>query len=198
MKNKKKALLIQRLGAFIVDALIISLLASFIATPFIDEKKNESLQNEALQVVEKMQKNDISVKEYVEEYSTIFYKLARYSGIVTLITLLLDVFYYVIYQVYTKGQTIGKRLMKIRVVSDVGELTTDQMIIRSLIANSILVNIVSFVFMLFISKNMYFYSVAVVESIQYLIVMISVIMIMFRKDGKSIHDLLAHTKVIRE
>ena len=200
MKKKnsnKKALFIQRFGAFIIDILLITVIASIISIPFINENKNEKLQTEAMEIVEKMQNSEITVKEYVEEYSSIYYKLARFSGIVTLITLLLDVFYYVVYQVYAKGQTIGKKIMKIKVVSEDGELTTDQMIIRGLIANSILATIITFSFMLFIPKSVYFYCVSVVELIQYLSIFISVIMIMKRKDGKSIHDMLAHTKVVR-
>lgn len=200
MKKKnsnKKALFIQRFGAYIIDILLIAVIASIISIPFINENKNEKLQTEAMEIVEKMQNSEITVKEYVEEYSSIYYKLARFSGIVTLITLLLDVLYFVVYQVYAKGQTIGKKIMKIKVVSEDGKLTTDQMIIRSLLANSILATIITFSFMLFIPKSVYFYCVSVVELIQYLSIFISVIMIMKRKDGKSIHDMLAHTKVVR-
>ncbi len=200
MKKKNsnnKALFIQRFGAYIIDILLITIIASIISTPFINETKNEKLQTEAMEIVEKMQNSEITLKEYVEDYSSIYYKLARFSGIVTLITLLLDVLYFVIYQVYAKGQTIGKKVMKIKVVSDEGELSTDQMIIRSLLANSILATIITFSFMLFIPKSVYFYCVSVVELIQYLSILISVIMIMRRKDGKSIHDMLAHTKVVR-
>ena len=96
------------------------------------------------------------------------------------------------------GQTFGKKLIKIKIVSDQGDLFMNQMILRSMFSNFILMDIISFIFMLFVSKSYYLYGVFAIETIQYILVVISVLMIMFRKDGCSVHDLLVHTKVVRE
>ena len=88
--------------------------------------------------------------------------------------------------------------MNIKLISDTGELFMNQMIYRSLLANFILVDIISFIFMLVSPKSVYFYGVGLSQFIQYVIVFISIFMIMFRKDGCAIHDKLAHTRVIRE
>ena len=52
--------------------------------------------------------------------------------------------------------------------------------------------------MLFGSKHVYFYSVAIFTMIQFIMIVISAIMIMNKNDGRALHDKIVHTKVIRE
>ena len=87
--------------------------------------------------------------------------------------------------------------MKIKVISDDGELFVNQMIYRSLLSNFILMDLICFGLMLFSPKNIFFFGSVIVEFIQYIIVLISAIMIMRKNDGCAIHDKLAHTTVVR-
>ena len=66
-----------------------------------------------------------------------------------------------------------------------------------MIINSILVNIISVSFLVFGSRDIYFYGVGTIEGIQYIIILISALMVMFRKDSRGLHDLVSNTKVIR-
>ncbi len=193
-----KALFFQRLVAFLIDVFLVSLVVSILSIPFTRGEEVDSLQEDATQLMEKFSTNDVSMEEFTSEYVDIYYRLARSSGFTSLISIFVGICYYVVYQTYQKGQTIGKRLMKIRVVSDDGELFMNQMILRSFLANFLLMNIGIYVFMLFSSKYVYFYSAAILELIQYLMIFVSIIMIMYRHDGCAIHDKLLHTRVIRE
>ena len=197
--DKKKALLFQRFVAFCIDMLLISFVASLISTPFMDTDKIEKLEQQEIEIVQNYREGTIDMETYLIEYPNLNYKLARNSGILSIVTILLEVLYFAVYPVYRKGQTFGKKLMKIRVVSEDGDsLTMNQMIFRSFLANFILMHLISFIFMLSNSKDVYFYSVGIVEIIQYVIVFLSAIMIMRKKDGRAIHDKLVHTTVIRE
>ena len=198
VKEKEKALFVQRFIAFVIDVFLVSCLVSFIAVPFTDSKKVESIEKNATELMEKFNQKEVTMKEFTNEYMDVYYRLGRDNGVVSLLTIFVGVCYYVVYQTYRNGQTLGKKLMKIRVVSDEGELFMNQMIFRSLLANSLLMNICIYVFMLFSSKYLYFYSSLVIEAIQYLMIIASAIMIMYRKDGCAIHDKLVHTRVIRE
>jgi len=193
----KKALFIQRLIAFVIDMLLVYLISGILVSPFINTEESEKLSNKALEIVQQYKDGDISTESYLLQYSDVFYKMARNNGLVSLVTILLYVLYFVVYQLYKGGQTIGKRIMKIRVVSIDGELTTNQMIFRAFLSNFLLMNLLVFVLMLFSSKDVYFYGALVFEMIQYLIVIVSVIMIFNRKDGCAVHDLLVHTKVVQ-
>ncbi len=197
VKEEKKAYFIQRFVAFVIDMVLVSFLASLITGPFINQEKVISLEEDAVQIMQKFVDEDIEQKEYLSSYFNIYYKMARETGITSLATIFLSVVYFVVYQVHAKGQTLGKKLMKIKVVSDEGDLTYNQMIFRSFLANSILLNMILFFFLLFSGKELYFYVSGIFTMIQYAIVFISSLMVMNRKNGCAIHDKIVHTKVLR-
>ena len=113
----------------------------------------------------------------------------------TFITIIINVLYYVVFQLYNKGQTIGKKLLKIKVISDDGNLSMNQMIFRSLIANVILLNIINFALVIFTPKAIFMGVSVSVSMIQYIIMFISIIMAT-TKEGRTIHDRIAHTRVV--
>ena len=195
--EKNKALFIQRFVAFIIDLFIITIISTVISIPFVNYEKNNKYSEKISSIQKNMIDNKISINQYLIEYSDVVYKISRDSGIVSLIIITLKICYYVIFQIKNKGQTIGKKIMKIKVISNNKDLFMNQMILRSFISNFILMDIISFMFMLFLPKSIYFYSVLGIESIFYLLTFISGLFIMFRKDGRSIHDILVNTSVVR-
>ena len=194
----KKALFFQRFVAYVIDAFLVSLLVSLLATPFVDTKKEDKYAQQTMEVLEKYSKQEISTQEYIDYYAQTEYQIARLTGTRSLILLFIGVLYYIVFQTYNRGQTIGKKLMKIRVVSSDGEISYNQMIFRSLIANSILLNIIMFTFMLFNSAEVYFYSYMIFAVIQFVITIISAIMVMNNNNGLAVHDRLVHTRGVRE
>ena len=192
-----KATFFQRFVAFILDVFLVSMLASILVLPFVDNDKAEKLNNESLEVIEKYSSAEIDLDTYVTEMTSLTYQTAKSNGVVTLVTLVCEILYFVVFQLYNNGQTLGKKLLKIKVISEDGSLTMNQMIFRSFIVNSILLEIISFCFMLFADEMVYFYGVATLEMLQYAVLVISAFMIMYGATGKGIHDKVVHTRVIR-
>ena len=197
-KDKRKALLFQRFIAFIIDMILVSLVVSIISTPFVDTKKLQNIESEVVELSQKAVSEEITMKEYYSQYQVLYYKIGRNSGIQSILTIFCSVLYFVVYQVYAKGQTFGKKIMKIRVISTEGDLFYDQLIFRSMLSNFILVDIIGFVFMLIGNKAVYLSTSMIFNFLQYFYVIICVFMIMNRKNGDAIHDKIAHTMVIRE
>ena len=175
--TEEKVLFLQRLLAFLIDLFIVTMLASIIAGPFLNNKKIESLNNKSVKLVEKYNKKKINLNEYIAEYTNITYDLARETGPTTIIELLLGIVFYIIIPLYNDGKSIGKMVMKIKIKSNDGELTANQLI--------------------FTSRSVYFYCLGLFLIIQYVITFISVFMIMFTKCGLTIHDKLVNTKVVK-
>ena len=196
-RELKKGSFIRRFAAYVIDYLIVVILVSLISSPFIDAKKTETIDKESTEIIEKYQNGEISTEEYVQRYGSVYYSLNRTTGIMTFITIIIDVLYFVVLQLYNKGQTLGKMIMRIKVVSKDGNLTMNQMIFRALIANMILVNIINFALITFTSKNVFMGVSVAISMIQYIIMFISLIMLT-TKEGRTIHDRIAHTMVVRE
>ena len=195
-KELNRASFIRRLFAYILDYLLIVILVSLLSTPFTDVKKTEKIEKESTEIIEKYQKGEITADEYVQRYSSVYYNLNRNTGIMTFITIILGILYFVVLQLYNKGQTIGKKLLKIKVISDDGNLSMNQMIFRSLIANVILLNIINFALVIFTPKDIFMGVSVSVSMIQYIIMFISIIMAT-TKEGRTIHDRIAHTRVVK-
>lgn len=194
----EKALFIQRFAAFILDIFIVSFVASLLAYPFLDMDSIQKLDDSSTEVAEKFLAQDISEDEYISESIGISYELAKQQGLLSLITIFLNILYFVVFQIYNNGQTLGKQLLKIKVVSkDDQPLTVNQMIFRAAIINSILISMVNFAILIFANQYMYFYTVAVLELIQFMIIAISGFMVMFGERRQGIHDLIAHTDVVK-
>ena len=138
-EKSKKALFVQRLCAFLIDVLLVSFGASFLAMPFVDADSIEKLNVEMNSVTESYLNAEIDEKTYLTESSSITYQLAKKNGLLTFVTIFIEILYFVVYQLYNSGQTLGKKLLKIKVVSlDEEDLNVNQMIFRTLIINSIL------------------------------------------------------------
>ena len=199
MKAKgEKALFVQRFIAFLLDIFILSSIASLISYPFLDAKSIDTLNKNSSEVIEKYTTGEIDMDTYVDEVKGISYQLSQKQGVVSLVTLFLAVLYFIVYQYYNNGQTIGKKLMKIKVVSSTDkEITMDSFIFRSLIVNSILVDMISFAIVIFGNETVYFYGVAICGIIKYTLLLICGFMVMWSKSGLGLHDRIAHTTVVK-
>ncbi|MDD6941164.1 MAG: RDD family protein [Bacilli bacterium] len=199
MKAKgEKALFVQRFVAFLLDIFILSSIASLISYPFLDAKSIDKLNKNSSEVIEKYTTGEIDMDTYVDEVKGISYQLSQKQGVVSLVTLFLAVLYFIVYQYYNNGQTIGKKLMKIKVVSSTDkEITMNSFIFRSLIVNSILVDMISFAIVIFGNETVYFYGVAICGIIKYTLLLICGFMVMWSKSGLGLHDRIAHTTVVK-
>ena len=195
-KELKKGSFIRRIGAYIIDYVILVILISLISSPFVDTAKTKTIEKEANEIIEKYQSGEISSDEYIQRYSSVYYNLSRSTGVVTFFTIIIDVLYFIVFQLYNKGQTVGKVLLKIKVISEDGNLNMNQMIFRALIAYMILSNIINFALITFTSKSIYTGVSICISMIQYIVMFISVIMAT-TKDGRTIHDRLTHTRVVK-
>lgn len=194
---RSKNLWMRRILAFFIDTLLISLVASFIATPFFDYTSVNNLRENSEKIMVDYENGNITTNDYIDSATSILYRLAQKNGVVTLISLFLSVLYFVIYQFYFNGQTLGKKILGIKVVSnDSKPLTIDNYIYRSFIVNSILFNIITFSFVVFASKEVWLVGISVFGLLNYLVLFICLLMIIFNKDGRGLQDLVGNTKVV--
>ncbi len=192
-----KAMFSQRVLAFLIDLVLISMITSLI-TMFVPVNDTATkLYEEQNRVLEGYVEGTVSMEEYVNQMVDLSYDISRQTVIVSIVTIVISLLYYVVYPCYNNGQTFGKKLMKIKIKkTNDTELSMNDLLIRGMINNSILVNIINVILVLFLSKNIFLSASSLVSSIQYIVLIISLIMIAFTKNAQGLHDKVSKTEVV--
>ncbi len=196
MKGEKAGFM-SRICAFFLDMLIVSLIASLLATPFVSKEKMESLNEDYEKIVEKIQTQELNLHEYTVEVANLRYEVIRVNGMGTIINILIGMFWFVLMPLYLGGQTLGKKILKIKMISDKDDLTANQLLVRSMIGNSFLFDLLGILEVLLFPKYIFYYCHWLLLFVPYILMFVSVIMVLVSKDGRAIHDYLGHTKVVK-
>lgn len=188
----------KRLMAYIIDVMIVSLIFSFL-TIFIKESSNlVNLNNELNTISENYLNQTITMSEYINQVASTQYLINREMFLQNLFSLVLMMGYFIILPYYYNGQTLGKKLMKIKIIKENGKLGINDLVLRGLIANGILVTLIELSLTFLLKDTPYFIAISIFDFIQFLLVIISTFMILYRKDKKSLHDLVCKTLVVDE
>ena len=111
-KKTKKAYFVQRLIAFLIDILLVYTITSIVAMPFVDTKESKKVNEEINELLDQTTKQEITTREFADRNMDLSYRVARKNGIISLITLVMNILYFMVFQLYNKGQTIGKQIMQ--------------------------------------------------------------------------------------
>jgi len=190
----------RRILAYIIDMLIVSfILAIFSKIPLISidtDKYYDTYERYFETLRETAQAGETMSAEVMSEFE---YDLAKASINSTVANLVLTIVYFIGFQFLNKGQTIGKKLMKVKVTNDNGDAPSLlQMIIHVGVGYSVFMTIITSILFFAASKSTYLSLITYLQFLDMAIVFIGIIMILFRKDEKGLHNLLAKTKVVRE
>lgn len=193
----RKAYFFPRFLAYIIDIIIVTMLSTLVLTVVPENKNYETYLNEYQKIQAEFLDGTLEPEEYVNKSVDIVYDIDYSNVIPMIIEITILILYYIVFQFYNKGQTIGKKLLKIRIVSeDLGEVSMNQYIVRSLIVPSIASKMLIVAMVLFMSRRYYYYGSFTMQGIQMALIIISVFMIMYSESGRGLHDRLAKTKVI--
>lgn len=188
-----------RLIAYIIDIILVSMVCTGLMFLIPENKNYDKYMNEFEQVQVEAMEGKMELEEYFNKYANIVYDIDYSNVLPIIIEVTLIILYFIVFQFYNRGQTLGKKFMKLRVISINDEkLTINQIAYRALIINSILVNILILGSLLFLGRDYYFYASFVLQIVASIIVVTTLIMILFSKEGRGLHDVISATKVIQE
>lgn len=192
--------IVRRVLAFIVDAIIVSIIASSISSikflnPDID-KYNEAYDSYVEYINNGLGTSNTANIMNSEEYQEIAYNLSYYGKYSSLISLIISILYYIGFQYITKGYTGGKKLLRIKVEAEKGKLKIQNIILRSLVINGIATSTLSLIIAFCFKKDLFFKTQTFVELLSMGLIFVSFAMMLTREDGKGLHDLIAKTKVV--
>ena len=189
----------KRFFAYIIDIFIVLVIANLITMFIPISEKTQDYYKELQTTQKKMYDKEIDVKEYTDIVLEDNYNISKGTVLISLTSIIIYILYFVVYQVYNNGQTVGKKLMKIKVKSITDEsLSINTMLFRALIIYGIAANIINLMLILLLKKELYLSISNTISIIQSLIVIISVFMILFSKQKRGIHDILTKIEVVNK
>lgn len=193
-----KASFFKRLGAFIIDYFIVIFIISMITMGFSSSATN-NISKQASELISDYQNEKITAEEYTEEYSKLSYELQKSNISMNIVSITLYVGYFIIFATLNKGQTLGKKLFRIRVVNKENkDVKVWNMLVRSLLIYNLISAIFSVIFVNFLGVNTFTNIYMVIGYIEYFVMIVSFFMVTYKKDGRGLHDIIAGTNVIEE
>ena len=202
---------IKRISAYILDSLILLMLVSFLITPIqLNDKKvftefkehSKEILDVTADYIKVVSSNDVKkslelekkVKILGENSKKLQYK-HRYSLYFLsqkILTVLLTIVYFVIFPLFNNGQTLFKKIFKIKVEYDtiLKYLLREEMARNFVLTSLILYFIASFNYSLF---SLY---LGYITPITLSFMIINFIVFLVNKDNKALHDIIAGTNVV--
>ncbi len=188
---------LKRIIAFVIDIVIVSLVVSLLNYLPIDPYKDK-YQEKYKEYTELIQKNtEEGSQEFKDEIIEVNYEVYKYRTYSSIISAGALILYFGVLQLVLDGQTLGKKIMKIRVVSNKDKkLNFWSYLIRIVVLNNIWLSLLNVGAVYVVSGVKFYYVTYVIGMISSLMYMLNLIMIMFRNDNRGLHDMIAGTKVI--
>ena len=188
----------ERVGAYLVDMLIVSFIVSMIFLGFGNTTSDK--ENAMMELDNKLATQEITITDYIDEYAPLLYDVQKEKLLESGITVAFIIAYFVVFQYMNQGQTIGKKVFNLRVVDKDSKqpITILKGLLRSFIVFSILSGILLVILLYILNSKNYMYSYLILLFIEGLFTLTTIMLILYKKDKRGLHDLMANTIVIKE
>ncbi len=137
-----------------------------------------------------------NIKTYESKIKILQYKIMRNSVVYYSLYIAFILAYFGIFQYSFNGQTLGKRLMKIKIVSNNNkDLTIWRLLLRSFILYNLWIYIVGLILVYTINSSSYYTSYSLLNNVGSILQIIIVMMVIMNKNNRGLHDYVASTKI---
>ena len=185
---------LKRILAYLIDCIILFFVIT-VVNLFIPVNGDAiEMSNKLTSLMEEYVSQEITAEEFNEQTLDLNYKITKATYISSIASIVIYILYFVVFQAYNNGQTLGKKLFKIQVMKqDDSKADINTLLIRSLIPYGILVNFILVVLILFVGKSFYMSANNILSNIHMIVIFATLVMMMIKSKG--IHDYMAKTKV---
>lgn len=203
----------RRISAFLIDIFLVTFVSTIFSSisyvnPFIE---NYKVAYDEYREIYKSESESVltnptikNVVDYSNKMSKQIYKIDYSMLFNNIYYLVFSFLYFVLFAYFTNGQTLGKKLFKLKVVRQDGEkVKLSNLMLRTFLSGSSIfmgVNIIVIIqlLLLMIPQNqVYFYAILFSSMISYVIEIIGLVLL-FSKEHRSLDDIIGSTKVIDE
>ncbi|MBE6143993.1 MAG: hypothetical protein E7169_00240 [Firmicutes bacterium] len=191
-----KAKFIKRFFAYFIDILILGIILLLTSKYVLNNDNVKNLNIELDILNENYLNGDVSVSNYINHYAEISYDLDKHSIIYTIVNIIFVVIYFIIMPYLLKGQTLGMKLFKIKVVKEEGKLTLNDLFVRNLIINGLGYMIICLLLIYLLPALPYFIIMMALGLVQLVLIIICAIGIIKNNNNLILQDKLTNTLVI--
>jgi uncharacterized RDD family membrane protein YckC len=189
------ASLSKRLIAYIIDFIFILSILMIVAY-FIPKNSNEFLNNDINNLTEQVLNNEITFKTYAKEYAIYLSYIDSENVIYNIIGAIIMIIYYVIIPLIFKT-TLGKYIMKLEIKhKDNKKLNILNTLIRSIIDVGLLYSLITIFLVQMVDSKTYLIILIICGIIQFILVITSLFMILYRHDKQGLQDILSRSNVV--
>ena len=183
----------KRLLAYLIDIIILGIV--LLIVNIIIPKDNKEINVKLDTLNESYLNKEIEFNEYLNDYSEISYNLDKQNIIYTVVNIVFVIIYFIILPYFLNGQTVGKKLLKIKVIKE-NKLTITSLVIRNLIINGLGYMLLSLLLIYILNPYTYFITTTILSLIQLILMIIILIGLIKNNDKLILHDRLSNTKVV--
>ena len=191
-----KAYFLQRVAAYVVDFILIFMLVQTLVYFIPVSKAYKEASDASAEIFKDFTKSG-DIDDFYERTSHYSYVMEKEGYVFIVISFVAHLGYFVWYQTYAKGQTLGKRFLKIAIKrDDDSDINIMDSLKRGIILRGYLTTVITMTCLLFMKENTYMgFSVAIEFGVMAAFI-VCVLMVAFREDSKGLHDMFAGTKVV--
>lgn len=191
---------IKRFIAFIIDIFIVSIISETLSSiNFINIYKEDYKEKyyEYEKIYYSFLEEEISINEYNEKVIYYNFELSKLSSISNTIYMIIFLSYFVGINCLYEGQTIGKKIMNIKIVSENNiKINGWIYLLRTLLITGIFSTFLLTISTMILNKETYYSFSYIIGLIQYIFQLVVCISILLNKNGKGLHDVICKTKVV--
>lgn len=192
----------KRLVAYVIDIILVAFVVGLICNSNLMQKQMDKYNDANTRLEEKtasILNDEDNEKENEEELKSIIYDINYFGLTYNVVNILITIGYFAIFQYFNKGKTIGKKILKIKVVSSYDtELPLANFLLRTIILYNIIFTVINIVSIEFLKINGFYKVYVISSSLSSVVTIILLFMILFKKDEKGLHDVICSSKVIEE
>lgn len=187
---------IKRLAAYVIDFFLIYIIAALIYSLPVFESSYNAYQKETQEYVDYVLSIGSGTIDYDIE-TDYLYNMSKHAQPLTIINCGLIILYFGVYAYIANGQTIGKKIMKIKIVStDNNKLNPNLFMLREIILTNLLPKIASIIALALLSKSNWMIAENIIGYIQNTITFLIIGFMIFRDDERGLHDVICKTNVV--
>ena len=194
-------MLVRRAIAYLIDIIIVVFAASMLASiSYLNPQLNEyeKAYDEYSEFYDDYKANMKNLKdeETIAKYKTrleeVNYNLNKNNVYGAIISITLYIIYFAFFQKYNGGQTLGKKLTRLRVEPN---LSLPKYLLRTIVLHNVWINALKVVLILTVSKSHDILLNNILSIVALVIETTILIMASTRSDNKGLHDFIVGSKV---